>query len=233
MAPILTARRRRIARKPATVAFAPATLGLLAVMAASACVAQSAADQRPDLSGIWMQDRGGWSIEDLSFTAAGVEKHASKRAPGAVEACAVHHFGQTITAPLPVEVLQAEDRITLVYESDHEVRRVFMDGRGHPEPLYPTVMGHSIGWWEGPNLVIETVGFREGWFRPEGVPYTEQARVVERHTLNAAGDTITVQLTLEDPVYYTEPVEVTRRYTLMPEGEILEFLCVVSEYLYE
>ena len=187
----------------------------------------------PDLTGIWMQDRGNWSIEDLPFTPAGREQHASKRAPDAVEACTVHHFGQTITAPFPVEILQREDRATFLYELQHEVRRIFMDGRGHPETLYPSVMGHSIGHWEGATLVVETTGLREGWFRPEGVPYTEQARVVERYTLNAAGDEIAVELALSDPVYYTEPVQVTRTFTLMPDGEIFEYVCVVSEYLYE
>ncbi len=180
-----------------------------------------------------MQDRGNWSIEDLPFTPEGREKHASKRAPDAVEACTVHHFGQTITAPFPVEILQSEDRATFLYELQHEVRRIFIDGRGHPETLYPIIMGHSVGRWEGATLVVETTGFREGWFRPEGVPYSEQAQVTERYTLNASGDEIAVALVLSDPVYYTEPVKVTRRLTLMPDGEIFEYVCVVSEYLYE
>lgn len=187
----------------------------------------------PDLTGIWMQDRGTWSIDDLPFTPEGREMQATKRAPDPVEACTVHHFGQTVTAPMPVEILQREDRATLLYEVEHEVRRVFMDGRRHPETLYPSVMGHSIGRWEGTTLVVETTGLRAGWFRPEGVPYTEQARVVERYTLNESGDEIAVELELSDPVYYTEPVQVMRTLTLMPDGEIFEYGCVVSEYLYE
>ena len=180
-----------------------------------------------------MQDRGNWSIDELPFTPEGRATHATKRAPDSVEACTVHHFGQTITAPFPVEILQREDRATFLYELQHEVRRVFMDGRGHPETLHPTIMGHSIGRWEGATLVVETTGFREGWFRPEGVPYSEQAHVTERYTLNASGDEIAVELVLTDPVYYTEPVVVTRTFTLMPDGEIFEYVCVVSEYLYE
>lgn len=199
----------------------------------SAGAGRQGAGTPPDLTGIWMQDRGNWLIDDLPFTPQGREQQASKRAPDAVEACTVHHFGQTITALFPVEILQREDRATFLYELQHEVRRIFMDGRGHPETLYPTVMGHSIGRWEGETLVVDTTGLREGWFRPEGVPYTEQAHVVERYTLNAAGDEIAVELVLSDPVYYTEPVEVTRTFTLMPDGEIFEYVCVVSEYLYE
>jgi hypothetical protein len=218
----------------ATLRVAVRGAALLALLAALApAVAQAPAHGKPDFSGIWMQDRGSWVIDRLPFTAAGAAKHASKEAPNAVEACTVHYFGQIITGPLPVEILQSEQRVTLLYENDHEVRRVFMDGRRHPEDLYPTTMGHSIGWWDGDTLVVETVGLRAGWFRPEGVPYTENARVVERHRLSRDGNTIHVGLTLVDPEYYTAPVEVTRELKRMPDGEILEDLCVVSDYLYK
>ncbi len=218
-------------RRASLFAVVPAAT-LCAWVALAACTREPA-DARPDFTGIWMQDRGSWVVADLPFTPAGAAKHASLQAPSAVEACTVHHFGQIITAPLPVEILQSAERVTLLYENNHEVRRVFMDGRTHPQELYATTMGHSIGRWDGDTLVVDTVGLRAGWFRPEGVPYTENAHVVERHTLSADGNTIHVELTLEDPEYYTVPVEVTRALTRMPDGEILEDLCVVSDYLYE
>jgi len=209
------------------------TLLVCGLFAALSCVAaRGEAGGKPDLSGIWMQDRGSWVIDRLPFTPAGAAKHASKQTPNAVEACTVHYFGQIITGPLPVEILQSANRVTLLYENDHEVRRVFMDGRGHPKDLDPTTMGHSTGRWDGATLVIDTIGLREGWFRPEGVPYTGKAHVIERLTLNKGGDTIHVALTLDDPEYYAKPVEVTREFKRMQGGEILEDLCVVSDYLY-
>jgi hypothetical protein len=223
------ATRRPLALPRSLGAARAALVYVLALIAPAAAHAQSG---KPDFSGIWMQDRGSWVVDQLPFTPKGAAKHASKQAPNAIEACTVHYFGQIITGPLPVEILQSDQRVTLLYENDHEVRRVFMDGRGHPKDLYPTVMGHSIGHWDGDTLVIETAGLREGWFRPEGVPYTEQTRVVERLTLDPKGDKIHVAMTLEDPEYYSKPVEVTRTLTRMPDGEILEDLCVVSDYLY-
>ena len=45
-----------------------------------------------------------------------------------------------------------------------------MDGRTHPANLAPSYYGHSIGWWEGDTLVIDTVGFNEGfWFDRRGI----------------------------------------------------------------
>jgi len=49
-------------------------------------------------------------------------------------------------------------------------------------------------------LVIDTV-FTRGLVRPEGVPYTGKAHVIEKLTLDQGGDKIHVALTLDDPVY--------------------------------
>ena len=73
---------------------------LCCLLAASLpAAAQGKIAGKPDLSGIWMQDRGSWVVDQLPFTPAGAAKHATKKAPNAVEACTVHYFGQIITGP--------------------------------------------------------------------------------------------------------------------------------------
>ena len=58
-----------------------------------------------------------------------------------------------------------------------------MDGRSHPATLSPSYYGHSIGWWEGDTLVVDTIGFNEGfWLDRRGSPHTEQLHTVERFT---------------------------------------------------
>lgn len=53
-------------------------------------------------------------------------------------------------------------------------RQIFMDGRPHPEVPIPTWWGHSIGWWEGDTVVIDTVGYNDKfWFDSRGTPHTE------------------------------------------------------------
>ena len=34
-------------------------------------------------------------------------------------------------------------------------------GRSHPADFLPTYYGHSIGWWDGDTLVVETVNFND------------------------------------------------------------------------
>jgi hypothetical protein len=51
-----------------------------------------------------------------------------------------------------------------LFEYNHNVRRIYTDGRARPSDLQATDsaqwMGHSSGRWEGYTLVIETVGFK-------------------------------------------------------------------------
>ena len=43
----------------------------------------------------------------------------------------------------------------------HTYRTVYMDGRPHPRELTPSFYGHSIGWWDGDTLNVDTIGYNE------------------------------------------------------------------------
>ena len=83
--------------------------------------------------------------------------------------------------------------------NSHSYRQIFMDGRKHPEDPSPTWYGHSIGRWEGPTLVIDTIGLNDKfWMDRNGTPHTEQLHLVERWTRDTF---ITMQraVTVDDP----------------------------------
>jgi hypothetical protein len=82
-------------------------------------------------------------------------------------------------------LLQQVDTITIVYDYDHEVRRVRMN-RPHPAQVTPSWSGDSVGHYESDTLVIDTVGVKVGPFAMTdvyGTPRTEALHVVERHRL--------------------------------------------------
>src|SRR5205814_7164761 len=109
-------------------------------------------------------------------------------------------------------------------------RVVYMDGRKHPDDLFPTWWGHSIGHWEGDTLVIDTVGYNDKfWFDSRGTPHTEQLHTIERWTRTHWGR-IDDDFTLEDPGALTKPVKLHFTGRLMRpdrEGhaELMEFIC--------
>jgi hypothetical protein len=85
-----------------------------------------------------------------------------------------------------LQMLQTPKEVTLIYEQDHEFRKIRMNQK-HPEKVKPSFYGDSVGRWEGDTLVVETVGVKVD--RPYamidmfGTPYSEKLRLVERYRM--------------------------------------------------
>ena len=128
-----------------------------------------------------------------------------------------------------------EDVIKLRNEWFDAERTVYMDGRGHPENGERTNQGHSIGWWEGDTLVVDTTQFADHRSPYQiGVPSGAQKHVVERYTLNPDGRSLTVEFTLEDPEYLAAPFSGRIEWTYRPDLEFFGFNCdpsVSSQYI--
>jgi hypothetical protein len=90
-----------------------------------------------------------------------------------------------VLANLGMQMIQQPDRITILYDYDHQVRHVRMN-EAHPAQVAPSWYGDSIGRYDGDTLVIDTVGVKIGpfamvdWY---GTPYTQALHVVERYRL--------------------------------------------------
>lgn len=109
-----------------------------------------------------------------------------------------------------VEVRQFPDLVLLFFggtagEGDHTVRRVYLDGRGHPSNWKPTPMGHSVGHYDGDTLVVDTVGISENsWLDSQGHPQSEALHLVE-HIRAVDGNSLEVVVTVDDPQAYKKP----------------------------
>jgi hypothetical protein len=93
-------------------------------------------------------------------------------------------------------------------------RIVHLDQAEHPPTLAPSVMGHSIGRWEGESLVIDTVGIA-----PHPLGWSPSARLIERLTLTADRMYLEYALTIEDPEYLAEPGVYTATWNHRPDLE--------------
>jgi hypothetical protein len=82
-------------------------------------------------------------------------------------------------------MIQQPERLTMLYDYDHEVRRVRMN-QPHPAQVTPTWYGDSVGHYEGDTLVIDTVGIRVGpltMLDNLGVPQSPAMHLIERYRL--------------------------------------------------
>ncbi len=121
------------------------------------------------------------------------------------------------------ELRQFPDEVLLLFDEDHLVRRIYLDGRGHPEGSPSTWMGHSIGKYVGDTLVVDTVGFNDKtWIDRAGHPHSDALHVVERiRRLNPKA--LEYEVTIDDPKAYKEPWTKKRVQDLLPPSfQILE-----------
>lgn len=111
------------------------------------------------------------------------------------------------------EIEQTQNRVVIRHEWMDAVREVHLDMDEHPAILEDRVLGHSIGWYEGSTLVIDTVGYEAGMLAQHpGMPHSNRLHTVERLTLGDSGDSFELTIMAEDALYYIEPVTDTRSF---------------------
>jgi len=118
-----------------------------------------------------------------------------------------------------VEFLFTPGRVTLTNEMGL-LRRIYTDGRALPEAPDATNTGYSVAHWEGPTLVVETVGINPGALYPNtqqgAVPIGTNARISERIFLKDA-NTLQFDIVTVAPEVLTGPDRRTRLYTRLPK----------------
>ena len=113
-----------------------------------------------------------------------------------------------------LEILFTPGRVTMLGESDgNRLRRIYTDGRPHPDDPDLTFHGHSTGRWEAGTLVVDTVGILPQALlaisEAVGIPNNGDMHVVERIRL-AGPDDLRDELTITAPRILTRPWTTTR-----------------------
>jgi len=129
--------------------------------------------------------------------------------------------------PYGVEFIEAAD-IGRTYIVDiggpHTMRIIFMNAK-HPANLSPSFLGHSVGQWQGNTLVVDSIGFNEGfWIDRFGLPTTAQLHLVERFTRVDANN-LKYEVTVDDPGAYTAQWTSGLMLRWSPGQELFEYVC--------
>lgn len=231
-----------------------------ALVNGGAALAKAHAQSHPDLSGVWTvfyHDRPGGRF------GAPAEPDLSKQGRKIVDDFAATHdltkyepgaycvpggmptvmFG---LGGYPIEIIQQPERITILAEIDMQLRRIYMDGRGHPKGFPHTRGGHSIAHWEGKTLVVDTALIK-AW-PTERWPHSDKTHVVEHISLKKTdalkdvklrrgltrkdlGDEVMEDVvTVTDPVMYKGPQTVKVYFRRLPDKEFLEYDCAEGNW---
>ena len=192
-------------------------------------------DGKPDLSGIWRGDPGGYGLNMAA------ELKPSEIQPWAEKLYKQRLEDQGKDSPsyrcMPqigpytsfgmFKILQTPAVIGYLSEGG-VYRQVLTDGRPLPENPNPTWMGYSVGHWEGDTLVVENAGFNDQTWLDAGHPHSDDLRVTERFHRKDFGH-MDLKMTFSDPKIYARPFSVDVELELVPDTELLEYVCNENE----
>mgnify|MGYP001162299747 CR=1 FL=1 len=118
---------------------------------------------------------------------------------------------------------QYDDRVEIHYEIFDLKRVINLNQKNHPIDFIPSTtdingnyienLGHSIGWYDGDTLVIETLGFTESYITTLGTnvfPQSQALRSIER--ISMVEDNISLEISYFDPILMTAPLNVSYIY---------------------
>ena len=166
------------------------------------------------------RDQKGYA--ELPFTPAGLKDWQSYDPANGdyTGSCLPYGLNRSINAPYPMEIMQTDKTVVLLFELNNWFHVVSVDGREHAKDLNATWFGDSVGRWDGDTLVIDTIGFN-GYTRLDtiGHPHSDALHLVLRFRRTDAAH-INYTVTVDDPKVYTEPWTNERIFTLMKGGLI-------------
>jgi hypothetical protein len=219
-----------------TLAMAAGTTGRPPAKAKLAGTTWQSIARLPDWSGVWELDWRGGSGRGAANSPkltpayqARLDKYHADQKNGENQQtqtanCDPPGMPQIMTQPYPVEFLFTPGKVTVAIEAYSQMRRIFVDGRPHPEDPDPTYQGDSIGHWEGDTLVVDTVGFIPDSLISPGIGHSDQMHIVERiHRVSP--ETLEIQRTISDPKALAEPWTVTLTYKRHADWDIKEYIC--------
>ena len=136
--------------------------------------------------------------------------------------CVPWGFAHQIFAPHQLEITQRDNsRIEMRYGEWDARRTVFLNSEKAPRNPRASLLGISVGHWEGEALVIETSGITANIVR--GTTHSDQLRVLERYTRSQDGKTLQLTATLEDPVSFSEPIVLKKVWSWSPQSKIYPY----------
>ncbi len=125
------------------------------------------------------------------------------------------------------QIVQSPESVAILYERLHEARVIPLDGRAHLPQHIRQWIGDSRGRFDGDTLVVDVTNFSDKTsFRRSG----EHLHLTERYT-RVDRDTVSVDITIDDPTTWTRPWTVTVTGKKDPGySMIYEYACHEGNY---
>jgi hypothetical protein len=134
----------------------------------------------------------------------------------------------------PLSITREDGRVVLRHEWMDVERVVDLSTREHPANGPRTTLGHSIGYFEGDTLVIETANYSAGVLNQyveepgkptRGLLHSADLTSVERLSFDAQRQRLVVEVALKDPTFFTRDFDWSRSEYAPSDLTIEPFNC--------
>lgn len=135
-----------------------------------------------------------------------------------ISTCAPPGVPRWLTEPFLREFVVTPNQTWLINEMVNDIRRVYTDGREHvpEEDRIPTPNGDTIGFWDGPRLIMHTNQLKSGMYQRGNPDYSEQVETVEIWE-KKDDRTLGVDVWVYDPPALVEPWYVYHTYVKLTD----------------
>jgi hypothetical protein len=174
--------------------------------------------KRESVLGLWIRDsfRGITASKESrdAITKAGIAANAgyeSRKDDPSID-CRIANPVKAFAAPgLPLDIRMDGDNLVIQHEFMDTSRIVYMDTDALPAGLNPSVMGHSMGRFDGSVLTVETSRFSPGVLltqvRGSGVLHSEDMLLKETFKVGEKNGSLQYSWIATDPQYFGIPLE--------------------------
>jgi len=134
-----------------------------------------------------------------------------------------------MTRVWPIAMIQLPTAIYMVSGFENALRIIYLDGRKHTaaDEVVRTFNGESIGRWEGDTLVVDTRSMvSDKHIIDDGLPVSDEFRIIERIRLIDGGQRLEDKWTLIDPNSWEGEWTSTHYWKRQDDTDITEVECL-------
>lgn len=195
-------------------------------------VVDSSPEEPEGIYRVWSRARGPDDLDpDRTFTAAAL---AAREAWDPVIddpalRCVEPGMPVVMDTPFPIAFEEADDGVILRIEQWDGVRMIYIDDDSVTDAWPNSLMGHSLGRWDGRTLIVETSNISWPYVDEFGTPKSDDYRLVERFTFSADNRRMSWEATANDPLTYEAPAFLGRAgYEWIPGEEVKPYDCTIA-----
>jgi hypothetical protein len=168
------------------------------------------------------------ALANQPFTAAAIAARASfDLLDNYATRCGPEGMPRVLFGPLPFELVDRGSTILLRAEIYDTERTIHMDRGAAPSDAPASILGYSVGRWEGGDLVVTTTRVDWPYFDGIGTPQSEGVEILERYTLSDDQTRLHFHVMVRDPVTLTAPAVIEGHWLALGET-LARFDCQAS-----